>query len=48
MPAKDKYHSHIKEALEKDGWIITHDPYIIEARGVTYQVDLGAEKVIAA
>ncbi|MEM9832988.1 MAG: element excision factor XisH family protein [Bacteroidota bacterium] len=48
MAAKDKYHSHIIEALKKDDWIITHDPYIIETQGVNYQVDLGAEKVIAA
>lgn len=48
MPAKDKYHEHVKEALIKDGWKITHDPYIIETVGVNYQVDLGAEKVIAA
>lgn len=27
--AKDKYHDHVKEALVRDGWIITHDPYYI-------------------
>lgn len=27
--AKDIYHNSVKEALVKDEWIITHDPYII-------------------
>lgn len=48
MPARDKYHEHIKEALIKDDWDVTHDPYIIETEGVSYPVDLGAEKIIAA
>lgn len=26
MPRKDKYHDHVKIALEKDGWEITYDP----------------------
>jgi hypothetical protein len=30
MPAKDIYHDHVKEALEKDGWTITDDPYKLE------------------
>jgi hypothetical protein len=24
--AKDKYHQHVRTALENDGWVITHDP----------------------
>ncbi len=48
MSARDKYHLNLKDALKKDGWEITHDPYIIETQGVNYQVDLGAEKIIAA
>ncbi|MFK7907296.1 MAG: XisH family protein [Chitinophagales bacterium] len=48
MPAKDKYHDAVIRALIKDGWEITHDPYIIKTEGTTYQVDLGAEKMIAA
>lgn len=48
MPARDRYHNHIKKALIKDGWEITHDPYIIETEGINYSVDLGAEKMIAA
>jgi hypothetical protein len=26
MPAKDEYHDCVKNALIKDGWVITHDP----------------------
>lgn len=48
MAAKDKYHEHIKEALIKDGWEITDDPYIIETEGLNFIVDLAAEKMIAA
>jgi XisH protein len=25
--AKDFYHDNVRQALEKDGWHITHDPY---------------------
>jgi len=52
MSAKDKYHEHVKEALIKDGWEITHDPYIMkfgeEDEEEQLKVDLGATKVIAA
>ena len=27
MPARDMYHRHARNALMKDGWIITHDPH---------------------
>jgi hypothetical protein len=30
MPAKDIYHDVVKKALIKDGWTITHDPYILK------------------
>jgi len=33
MPAKDVYHEHVKQALIKDDWKITHDPFKI-VRGV--------------
>ncbi|TYQ24850.1 hypothetical protein PseudUWO311_17705 [Pseudanabaena sp. UWO311] len=32
--AKDLYHDHVKHALEKDGWEITHDPYELRVGGV--------------
>ena len=48
MPAKDKYHHQVRRALEKEGWIITHDPYTLRSIGVNFPIDLGAEKLIAA
>ncbi|NET60401.1 MAG: fatty-acid synthase [Symploca sp. SIO2E6] len=38
----------VKNALIKDGWIITDDPYIIQYRKTTLYADLGAERPIAA
>jgi hypothetical protein len=46
--AKDLYHYIVKEALIEDGWTITDDPYFIETEDVDFEVDLGAEKIIAA
>lgn len=46
--AKDFYHQQVKRALEKDGWEITDDPYILESGKIKYQVDLGAEKLFSA
>ncbi|HAK76391.1 MAG TPA: XisH protein, partial [Runella sp.] len=34
--------------LEKDNWLITHDPYAIKIDEVGYEIDLGAEPLIAA
>jgi hypothetical protein len=30
MPAKDSFHNIVKNALVKDGWKITHDPFTYE------------------
>jgi hypothetical protein len=48
MPARDAYHDAVRNALIKDGWTITHDPYRITVGQRTVYVDLGAERVIAA
>jgi hypothetical protein len=48
MPRRDVYHYQTKRALEKDGWIITHDPLHIVWEEKPYAVDLGAERIIAA
>ena len=48
MPQRDIYHDAAKNALEKDGWTITHDPFIIQFEGRNIYVDLGAELPIAA
>ena len=48
MPAADIIHSAVRQALIKDGWTITADPYTIEYRGITLFADLGAERPLAA
>ncbi|MCB1194419.1 MAG: XisH family protein [Leptospiraceae bacterium] len=49
MSAKDIYHDLVKNALIKEGWVITHDPYYIKyEQDFRMYIDLGAEKVIAA
>lgn len=48
MPAKDPYHNQIKNALVKDNWTITHDPYVLQWGRKDLFIDLGAEKLIAA
>ena len=46
--AKDILHYVAKQALENDGWEITHDPLDLTIGGVELYADLGAERVIAA
>ena len=41
--ARDKYHNEVRDALEKEGWIITHDPYKIMVGRRRGYIDLGAE-----
>lgn len=48
MAAKDIYHEHVKTALVKDGWQITHDPLRLDFGEKYTLVDLGAERFIAA
>jgi hypothetical protein len=46
MPAKDRYHDTVKNALIKDGWIILADPYTVEYEGDNLYADLLAEKTL--
>ncbi len=48
--AKDIYHNLVKQALENEGWTITHDPFYLPLGlgGKKVEADLGAEKFIAA
>lgn len=47
--ASDLYHESVKEALIKDGWVITHDPYYLDIdNAAPMEIDLGAEKLICA
>ena len=48
MPAKDIYHETVKNALVKDGWIITHDPLHLKWGTDHLYVDLGAEQLLTA
>jgi hypothetical protein len=48
MPTRDIYHDHVRNALIKDGWVITHDPLKLVWGGKDLFVDLGAEQLIAA
>ncbi|NET29570.1 XisH family protein [Okeania sp. SIO1I7] len=48
MPAKDFYHDIVKNALIKDGWTITNDPYILSIGKRDLFVDLGADKLLSA
>lgn len=48
MPARDRYHQVVVEALEAEGWRITHDPFSIPVGRRSLLVDLGAECLLAA
>jgi hypothetical protein len=48
MPAQDKIHNAVKNALIKDGWTITDDPFIIRFEDVQLLADLGAERSLGA
>ncbi len=48
MSAKDIFHEAVKQALKKEQWIITDDPLKFKFGNVNFQVDLGAEKLVAA
>jgi hypothetical protein len=44
MSAKDFYHDIVVEAIIKDGWEITDDPFVLSYGGRDLYVDLGAQK----
>ena len=46
--ARDIIHPQVKNALIKDGWTITHDPFTISYDDATLFADLAAERSIAA
>jgi XisH protein len=46
--ARDLFHQVVKDALFKDGWNITHDPFPVDYGDVQMQIDLGAERLLAA
>jgi hypothetical protein len=46
--ARDTFHDNVKEALVKEGWTITNDPLSFKVGNVSVQIDLGAERIVAA
>ena len=47
MSRRDNFHEIVKQALIKEGWTITHDPYIIKS-DPKLAIDLGAQRLIDA
>ena len=48
MAARDKIHDAVKQALIKEGWTITHDPFIMTYGTDTVFADLAAQKAFTA
>ncbi len=48
MAARDLFHEAVKVALQKENWVITNDPLKVEAGGAKFEIDLGAERLLAA
>jgi hypothetical protein len=48
MAARDIYHVAVRHALEKDGWVVTHDPLVLAIGKTEFLIDLGAERLLAA
>lgn len=48
MSAKDIFHDAVKQALQKEQWLITEDPLRFKFGNVNFQIDLGAEQLLAA
>ncbi|MDF5725759.1 MAG: XisH family protein [Rhizonema sp. PD38] len=45
--AKDRFHYAVRNALEKEGWTITADPYEMSVGDVDFEIDLAAEMLAA-
>ena len=48
MFEQDIFHSAVQNALEKEDWIITHNPMLVRLGGLEMSIHLGAEKIIGA
>jgi len=48
VPQRDIYHQAVRNALSKEGWIITHDPLTVPFGLRRVYLDLGAEQLLAA
>jgi XisH protein len=47
VSAKDIFHEAVKQALQKEQWVITDDPLRFKYGNVNFQIDLGTEKLLA-
>jgi XisH protein len=45
--ARDRFHDAVRNALEKDGWTITHDPLSLFFPKISFMLDLAADRVLA-
>ena len=45
---RDLFHEAVRVALAKEGWVITDDPLKVEVGGAKFEIDLGAESLLAA
>ncbi len=48
MSRRDTYHPIVKQALIREGWTITHDPFRFLKADPELAADLGAERTISA
>ncbi len=48
MAARDVFHEAVKAALQKEQWVITGDPLKLDVGGTKLEIDLGAERLLAA
>jgi len=48
MPKRDSIHQAVRNALGKDDWTISDDPFSVYIEGSKIDVDLAAEKMIVA
>jgi XisH protein len=49
VPAKDRYHDVVKRGLEKEEWVITHDPLRLDfTEDERVEIDLGAQRLLVA
>lgn len=48
MAARDLFHEVVKVALQKENWMVTDDPLRVEVGGANFEIDLGAERLLAA
>ena len=48
MPALDRYHGAVVNALIKDGWTITDNPLRLKLEGREFIIDVGAQRLVGA